>query len=294
MKGVVLLNYYSPPKGCINQAERLREEFSKLGVSIDIMPNFIGRCGISSDGKGFSRFGEYDFCIYLDKDKYASELLERTGMRLFNSHRAIRVCDDKAETHIALSGAGIPMPRTLPGLLCYDRSRELSEDAIAEVESEFGYPLIVKSCFGSLGKGVWKVDGRDELRSIMRELQFSPHLFQEFIASSSGRDVRVILIGGRAVAAMKRTSMTDFRSNIELGGVGETFDLPDSFKDVAERAAAILGLDYCGIDLMFSADGTPILCEVNSNAFFAGIERVTGVNIAEKYARHIVERIKTI
>ena len=292
MKGIILLNYYSPPRGCINQAERLREEFASLGVSVDTLPNFIGKCGIASDGESFSRFGEYDFCIYLDKDKYASELLERTRLPLFNSHRAIRVCDDKAETHIALSNAGIPMPRTLPGLLCYDRSCGLSEDALLTVEAEFGYPLIVKSCFGSLGKGVWKVDSRDALRDIMRELQFSPHLFQEFIGSSTGRDVRVILIGGRAVAAMKRTSTTDFRSNIELGGVGEEFELPDSFREVAERAAGILGLDYCGIDLMFSPDREPILCEVNSNAFFAGIERVTGVNIAGIYAKHVLERTK--
>lgn len=292
MKGIVLLNYYSPPKGCINQAERLKEEFAARGVEIEILPNTLAARGIGRDGSGFARFGESDFCVYLDKDKYASEILERVGLRLFNSHRAIRICDDKAETHVALSGIGIPMPKTLPGLLCYDMKCELNDDVVSQVEAEFGYPVIVKSCFGSLGKGVWKADDRDELRALMRELQFSPHLFQEFITSSVGRDVRVILIGGRVVAAMKRSSETDFRSNIELGGVGEVFELPSDFKAIAERAACALGLDYCGLDLMFGEDGSPILCEVNSNAFFAGIERVTGVNIAGKYADHIIEQMK--
>ena len=292
MKGIILLNYYSPPQGCINQAERLSAELAARGVETDILPNAISMRGIASDGVGFSRFGDCDFCIYLDKDKYASEILERAGVRLFNSHRAIRVCDDKAETHIALSGAGIPMPRTLPGLLCYDQSRPLSNEALLEVEREFGYPLIIKSCFGSLGKGVYKADSRDELSAVMRELQFSPHLFQEFIASSVGRDIRVILIGGRAIAAMKRSSETDFRSNIELGGVGEPIELPQSFREVAERSATVLGLDYCGLDLMFAPDGSPILCEVNSNAFFAGIERVTGINVAAQYAEYIISQIK--
>ena len=91
---------------------------------------------------------------------------------------------------------------------------------------------------------------------------------------------------------MKRSSETDFRSNIELGGVGEAFELPEPFKAVAERAASALGLDYCGLDLLFGDDGSPILCEVNSNAFFAGIERVTGVNIAGRYAEHIIEQMK--
>ena len=292
MKGIILLNYYSPPKGCINQAERLKDEFSARGIETEIIPNSIALRGLERDGSCFSRFGECDFCVYLDKDKYASEILERSGLRLFNSHRAIRVCDDKAETHVALSNAGIPMPKTLPGLLCYDTSKSLDGGVLDSVESEFGYPVIVKSCFGSLGRGVWKADDRDSLRAIMRELQFSPHLFQEFIASSSGRDVRVIIVGGRAIAAMLRSSEIDFRSNIELGGVGTCHDLSDEFRSVAERAAAALGLDYCGIDLLFGEDGSPVLCEVNSNAFFAGIERVTGVNVAKAYAEHIIEQME--
>ena len=293
MKGIILLNYYSPPKGCINQAERLKEEFASRGVAIDVMPNSVAMRGIDRSGDCFSRFGEYDFCVYLDKDKYASEILERSGVRLFNSHRAIRICDDKAETHVALSGVGIAMPKTLPGLLCYDMGRELDEEALVSVEREFGYPVIVKSCFGSLGKGVWKADERDALRAIMRELQFSPHLFQEFISSSAGRDVRVILVGGRAIAAMMRSSETDFRSNIELGGVGCAYELNDEFKSVAELAARTIGLDYCGIDLLFGPDGLPVLCEVNSNAFFAGIERVTGINVAKAYAEYIIEQMKS-
>ena len=86
----------------------------------------------------------------------------------------------------------------------------------------------------------------------------------------------------------RRAKEGEFRSNIELGGKGFPVRLTDGFREAAERAAKTLGLDYCGVDLLDS-DGRPVLCEVNSNAFFEGIEQVTGVNVAAAYARHIAE-----
>lgn len=288
MKGVILTNAYKDIPQTRSQCVRLKEELEKLHVSIDIMRNNFFAAYITSGGDIASKLSGYDFCIYLDKDKYISYMLEKAGIRLFNSARAIELCDDKMTTALALSNSGIPMPKTLPGLLCYDEGAPLNEQALRIVEEELGYPVIVKSSFGSMGTGVFKAENFEELKGAASALKMQPHLFQQYITESAGRDIRVIVIGGKAVAAMERISGGDFRSNIAIGGRGLKIDMPVQVKEMAEKAAALLNLDYCGADILFGKEGF-YLCEVNSNAFFDGIEAAMGVNIAKLYANHIVE-----
>lgn len=292
MKCAIIVNAYTYMASSEYQATRLKDELELRGVRADILRNDGFIAYIDKSGE-ISVAGEYDFIVYLDKDKYISSMLERSGLRLFNSHSAIRLCDDKAATFIALAGSGIAVPRTLTGLLCYDSSAKLNVRALDKVQSLLGYPIIIKECYGSLGKGVYKADSREQLEQYALELMGTPHLFQQYISDSEGVDVRVIVVGGKAVAAMRRMSSSDFRSNIELGGVGEPYELSDKTAAICERAAAVLGLDYCGIDMLFSRGGeAEILCEVNSNAFFTAIEKVTGVNIAAAYAEHIVSEMR--
>ena len=288
MKGVILTNAYKDIPQTRSQCVRIKEELEKLHVSIDIMRNNFFAAYITSGGEIASKLSGYDFCIYLDKDKYISYMLEKEGIRLFNSARAIELCDDKMTTALALSNSGIPIPKTLPGLLCYDEGAPLNEQALLIVEEELGYPVIVKSSFGSMGTGVFKAENFEQLKGAASALKMQPHLFQQYIAESAGRDIRVIVIGGKAVAAMERISGGDFRSNIAIGGRGLKIDMPVQVKEMAEKAAALLNLDYCGADILFGKEGF-YLCEVNSNAFFDGIEAATGVNIAKLYANHIAK-----
>jgi len=289
--GVILINAYSNLKSGANQAQRLKNEFADMGVQIKILRNgFFGAKIIGGNLAPATAMQGADFCVYLDKDKYVSEALEKNGLRLFNRHAAIQVCDDKAVTAIALANHGIKMPKTLAGLLCYDEGAEIAPETLDEIERELGYPVIVKECYGSLGKGVFKAENRGELLALAQKLKCRPHLFQQCIKESLGRDVRVIVIGGRVVAAMERRASNDFRSNIELGGKGFKTDIPPDMAKLCVKTAEILGLDYCGIDLLTGKDGYCV-CEVNSNAFFGGIERVTGVNVARAYAERIFKEI---
>ena len=286
-KGLVLINAYLKLQSQFSQAERIAQELRALGVDTEIRRNdgffaFVDGWDIRQNLPE-----KYDFCVYLDKDKYVSEMLEKTGLRLFNTHSAIRDCDDKMQTFIALSGNGIKMPKTLSGLLCYEPTERVRADTLALVEREIGYPVIVKESFGSLGKGVYMAQTREELCALAEKLKCRPHLFQETVRSSVGKDVRVIVVGGKALCAMLRQSETDFRSNIELGGKGYPYLLDENMRNVCEKIAKILRLDYCGIDVLLGEQGEPIVCEVNSNAFFGGIEGVTGVNVAKAYAEHI-------
>ena len=290
VKGLIIVNAYSTLSSSLNQANRLKEEFDKLGVEVTVLKNSEFLCSIKNSNIECTA-KNYDFCIYLDKDKFVSKMLEDAGVRLFNSHESIRVCDDKMETYIALAGSGVPIVDTLPGPLCYVSGLAVLESVLDNVESELGYPVIVKSSYGSLGSGIFKADDRNELKKITNKLINSPHIYQKFIKESSGVDPRVIVIGGKAVASMERRSTADFRSNIELGGKGYSVELSEEYKAVAEKTAKVLGLDYCGIDLLHS-NGGAVVCEVNSNAFFGGIESVTKVNVASIYANHILNSIK--
>lgn len=290
MKKVLILNNaYYELESYLYQSKRLKEELELLGAQVTVRKNDFFPC--ITDGKDIVNNCEgYDFCIYLDKDKYISEMLEKSGLRVINSHKAMVTCDDKMTTYIALSGSGIKTPKTMPGLLCYTKDAEIKQSTIDEIEKNLGYPIIVKKSFGSLGKGVYKADNRQELELISRSVMFEPHHYQEYISESAGRDLRVIVIGGKFVCAMQRKSETDFRSNVELGGEGKIVDVPKEFIEVAENTAKVLNLDYCGIDLLYGKGGEPIVCEVNSNAFFGGIERVTGENVAKAYAKYLLSK----
>ena len=288
MKGFVAINAYSTNEEYLYQAKRMQEEFALLGVQIDVIRNDKFDLYIDHDNI-VSKVSDYDFCIFWDKDKYALSMIEKTGMPIFNPVDAIEKCDDKMTTYIELSGHGIPMPKTLPGLLCYTEEEKIKDFTVDIVET-LGYPLVVKESYGSLGQGVYLVKDRAELLNVMEQLKCMPHLFQEYVSTSYGRDVRIIVIGGEVIGGMLRKSEGDFRSNIAAGGNGEVYPLNDELITLAKRISKLLNLDYCGIDILFGKDG-PLVCEVNSNAFFFAFERVTKINVARLYAEHILRTL---
>ncbi|MCH5163327.1 MAG: RimK family alpha-L-glutamate ligase [Clostridiales bacterium] len=282
-KAIIIVNAYAREL-YTRQVRRIKDELEKRGVEVEAKRNGAFLLSTESDEKP-----DCDFIVYLDKDKYAARLLEKRNLRLFNNAAAIEVCDDKMLTHIALDGAGIKMPETIPGLLCYYDDATPDKNYLDGVERRLGYPVIVKMSHGSLGGGVFKADNRNELDGISEKVKLYPHLFQKYIASSHGRDMRVIVIGDEVVGGILRSSTGDFRSNIGLGGKAEKCDVPEDVAATALKIQKLLGLDYCGMDFLLGE--TPLLCEVNSNAFFDAFEDVTGLDVAGKYAEHIIATI---
>lgn len=275
-KGFIVVNAYTESLHELNQPNRLKSELEELGIEMKIVRN--SPAVLQESG---------DFCIFLDKDKYTALGLEKR-MRLFNRAKAIEICDDKMLTCLALDG--FPMPKTIPSLLCYTPKSPVSKELLDNIEKELGFPVVVKECFGSLGMQVYLVRNGEELHEISERLKLKPHLYQKFIEESSGRDLRVIVVGGRVIAAMKRVSETDFRSNAELGGRGEPFEPDAAARELCEKIANRLELDYCGIDLLFGEDGY-LVCEVNSNAFFGTIEKTSKINVAKAYAEYIYREV---
>lgn len=289
MKGLIVTNGYGLAQGIEHQVSRLREEFLIRNVEIDVIKNNKIICYIEN-GDVKCTLGKYDFIVYLDKDRFVARMLEKAGYKLFNSSKAIELCDDKMLTHIALSNAGIKMPLTISSTLCYrdDGNRNI----VDEVEKKIAYPIIVKENYGSLGRQVYLINSHEELLDVENKLIHTPHIFQEFISSSKGIDYRVIVIGHKVVAYMRRENKNSYLSNLACGGKAFNEEIPQIYKDIAVKASKILDLDYCGVDILKGPNGEPIISEVNSNAFYDGIEATTKINVAGTYADYILFKIK--
>lgn len=288
--GLIIINSFSYSDIFKNQTKRLCDEFQKLGVKTDIRRNsnvdvYLGNFEIVNNIK------DYDFVVYLDKDKYVARMIEKSNQFIFNGPRALELCDDKIKTYIALSQNNIKMPKTISSPLRYYQTDIDDGSFIKKVANILSFPIIVKGAFGSLGNNVFLAHNFEQLQSLRAKMIDIPHLYQEFIAESAGMDTRIIVIGNVVRAAMTRQSKTDFRSNIELGGKGYPVTLTTAFIEMAQNASKILELDYCGIDILTDLQGNPVLCEVNSNAFFNTIEKVSGVNVAGTYAKHIFDKV---
>ena len=158
-----------------------------------------------------------------------------------------------------------------------------------DVEKSLGYPLVVKLSYGSFGKGVFKADDRAQLAALAESVKLHPHLFQQYVAAAHGKDMRVIVVGGKTLGGILRTSNGDFRSNTQLGGKAAACDVPRDIALLCERVSKIIGLDYCGVDILLSS--APMVCEVNSNAMFNAMEQSSGVNVARKYCEHIIRTV---
>lgn len=289
-RGIIVINAFDASPAYLYQSARLKEEFDLLGADVTIYKN--DDFGLSTDENGIRLpFNDVDFAIYLDKDKYLLEALTLSGIKVFNTREAIENCDDKVLTYLALAKANIPTPATYPAPLCYKPGSTVPKAALYRIATELSFPIIVKESFGSLGKGVYLAKDEKELETLANRLIDRPHLFQKFVSTSYGKDVRVIVIGGEVVGGMIRQSENDFRSNVAAGGRAEKYGVSDGIKEIALKAHKALGLDYSGVDILFGENGKPIVCEVNSNAFFKSFEAVTHINVARKYAEYILSKI---
>ncbi|MFV0255150.1 MAG: RimK family alpha-L-glutamate ligase [Erysipelotrichaceae bacterium] len=287
-KGLILTNHYLKSDDIIYKVNRLKEEFEKFDIVIEHQTaTFL--VGLINNGNTQLN-KQYDFILYLDKDKYLSRLIEKSGIRIFNNSQAMEICDDKMLTHLALANHNIKMPKTLSAPLCF-KKQAIDETLLKHIEQELTYPLIIKNCHGSGGQHVNLINNYKELKTKAQELISIPHIYQEYIPSSFGKDIRLVLINHKVVASMLRYSDNDFRSNLQTGGHSKNIPISPSYIEVAEKCSKIIGLDNCGIDLLLGENNEPILCEVNSNAFFTGIEKTTDINICNLYVQYIINEI---
>lgn len=279
MRGILIVNHALNGEKYSEQNRLYVDAANNLGIDLSIKTN--------ADVRPF----DSDFVLFLDKDILYARLLEQDGMRVFNSARSIALCDDKAMTYLALRKAGISMPQTLIVPMTYFKTDWTDNPFVAYAAGMLGFPMIVKEACGSFGWQVWMVNNTQELIGQLNQCSPKRVILQKYISSSHGRDVRINVVGGKAVASMYRYSDTDFRANISSGGSMKLYRPNEKQIAVAVRACDALGLDFGGVDLLFGEQEEPILCEVNSNAHIKNILTCTGINVAESILAHIAHEV---
>lgn len=273
----------------------LTEAAKKLGVDLIVKTNAEILLLLDQDFSGMKSkksAEKPDFILFWDKDTRLAQYLEMKGLPVFNSSKGIALCDDKSQTHLYLQGAGILMPKTIIAPMTFSNIGYNNLDFLDHVEKEISWPIVIKECFGSFGQQVYLAYNRQELKETVMNIGAKPMLFQEFIHSSKGKDLRLQVVGSQVVAAMYRYSDNgDFRANITGGGKMKPYEPTQKQIDLAVESCKILGLDFAGVDILFGKDKEPVVCEVNSNAHFKNIYDCTGVNVADSILAYIIKRI---
>ncbi len=198
---------------------------------------------------------------------------------------AIARSRDKLRSLQILSKHGVDMPKTI-----FASNKSDSKDVIA---LSGGAPLVLKILEGTQGVGVALVDSEKAAKSVLDAFYGMDVnlLVQEYIEEAGGADIRVLVVGGEIVGAMKRQGAEgDFRSNLHLGGTATAHKLTRKEKSTALAAAKAMGLGVCGVDMIESARG-PLVMEVNSSPGLEGIEKSTGIDIASKIMDYIEKNV---
>ena len=210
--------------------------------------------------------------------------LEERGVPVINSPRAIERAVDKFYTSALLQEAGLP---TIDTIVC-----ERAADAMTAVR-ELG-DVVIKPIFGSMGHGIVRVSDPDVAFRVVKALETTRAVFYvQRAVDHGGRDYRLFVVGGRVLAAIERRAAAgDWRSNVARGAEAVAFDPPTEWQALATGAAAAIGADYAGVDLLQGGDGRVYVLEVNGIPGWEGLQRATGVDVAGALVDHLASRLR--
>lgn len=269
-----------------DQARLVADAAERAGVTAMVMKNYEVMMDLSYDVELPA------FVVLLDKDILLGFYLKSRGVPVYNDPAVIDLCDNKATQYIRLAEAGLPMPKTIIAPKVYPNFSILQSGYFERVMDELSLPMVIKEGHGSFGMKVYLINDESEFYEKVEALRGVDFVFQEFIASSRGRDIRVNIVGGEIVAAMQRRSETDFRANITNGGQASLIELTNSQRIVAIQAAEAVGAEFAGVDLLFGENEEPLVCEVNAAAHIRNILNVTGINVADAMIAYILEDLR--
>jgi RimK family alpha-L-glutamate ligase len=208
--------------------------------------------------------------------------LERLGVFMLNSPKAIEKSVDKFYSLTLLEEAGIPVPRTIV--------TENPQEALKAFE-ELGGDIVVKPIFGSRGVGSTRLTDPEIATRIFGALAYHHKVIylQQFIEHGFS-DIRAFVIGKCVVASMRRKA-ENWKTNISRGATPVPIKLNRELKDLAVKAAATIGCKVAGIDILEGKKG-PLVIEINSQPGWKGLQTVTKVNIAEEIIDYVLRKLK--
>ncbi|WP_417596291.1 30S ribosomal protein S6--L-glutamate ligase [Parasphingorhabdus sp.] len=211
---------------------------------------------------------------------------EMAGVWPLNESVAIGRSRDKLRSMQILAKYGLGLPLT-----AYANDPKQAEEIIKAVN---GPPVVIKLLEGTQGIGVVLAETMSSGKSVIEAFRGANVniLVQEFIKEAGGTDIRALVVGGKVIAAMKRTGAPDdFRSNLHRGGSAQIVKITPEERSTAVRAAKHMGLNVCGVDMLRSNHG-PVIMEVNSSPGLEGIENATGKDVAGQIIEFIEKNAK--
>jgi RimK family alpha-L-glutamate ligase len=204
---------------------------------------------------------------------------------LCNDAQTIQAARDKCYMHQQFVKHGLPTPKTM--LAPYPINYE-------QVERDIGFPLILKALNGSQGRGVMLCETATALQDMLEFIysydRKATTLLQSYVAESRGRDLRVLVLGGKVLGVIERSSTTEFKANFSRGGNVAPYAIDAEIERLALMATQVSGLHMAGVDLLFTHTGYT-LCEINSAPGFQGFEKAMGGSIAHEILKYCVSHV---
>jgi len=215
--------------------------------------------------------------------------LQRLGVTVYNDANCIERVADKLHSHQILSENHLPTPITMLAKFPVDMDL---------VDNFIGFPVVVKTLLGANGSGVFLVESAEAFKDLMELVgETSPGIqliFQKYIASSRGRDLRLFVLDGEVIASMERKANDGgFKANFSTGGTVKRFEPDADAIRLAVRTAEILNIQVAGIDLLFTEDGGYTICEANTFPGFKGLEQACDINIPKCIYEAMQKRLDT-
>jgi ribosomal protein S6--L-glutamate ligase len=196
------------------------------------------------------------------------------GVRVMNPPRALEACVDKYLTNVRLARAGLPTPPT--------HVSQRADDALGAFE-QLGSDVVLKPLFGSEGRGMVRLTDPETAWRTFHVLERTGQvIYQQQFVRHPGWDLRAFVIAGRVIAAMRRSSHGDWRTNVARGGTAEPVKLSDTAVSLAVRAAEAVGCPVAGVDLLSGPNGEFFVIEVNAVPGWKALAPVASVDVAKK------------
>lgn len=209
-----------------------------------------------------------DFVVMRGNNYSIGMQLEALGIKVINSTQSMMNAQNKAVTSQLFVKNNVSTPKFL---FTKEKNYKLIHNYFNNKK------FVMKKIDGSQGAGVYLVENEQEYNNVYEEIN-DEYFCQEFIENSYGKDIRVYVLGDKVLGCVKRISDNSFKSNYSLGGRVEKYELNDTIIEISLNAAKAIGLDFCGIDLLIMEDSYTV-CEVNGNAGFRTITKVSNIDI---------------
>lgn len=272
-----------------SEEKMLQKEASNLGHDAVMLDAKITQINTDSKKNDFD-LGDVvlERCVSYFRGLHFTACLEFMDMPVLNKFDVASTCGNKMFMTMLLKKNNIPTPKTY---------FSFSSQSAAENIEKVGYPLVIKPVIGSWGRGIIAIKDKDTMDAVseIRDITDSPHdriYYLQELVKRPPRDIRVITIGDRPIAAMYRKSSGGFKTNIALGADPEICEITNEIEDLAVKASKAMGGGILGVDMMENDDQGLVVHEVNNTVEFKGLSRVAEKNIPKEMVEFVLDHIR--